>query len=391
MPLTPEQKALRATGYGASEVAAVVGVGPGRLIDLYAAKVAPAIDEPDQENIAMELGSLLEEPIAKIYERRTGTYLAPVGTLRHPTRPLALATPDRARFPSDAARDLALGGEHGTGLITTVESLGSAERLVELKSTGTRYRRDYGPAGTGQVPEEKAIQAIWQMGVTGQRVVDMPVLFRGEWGVSVEIYTVAWNEAVFEWLYQEVERFHSDYVTPRRPPPPDGGDAYDEALSRLHPKHRLPSFVASEADEEVMLRYAKFRTVAHRADVLKKQAAQELKNRIGDAEGMLSAALGKLTWKRSADKTEVDWQKAAQDALALGGLVLNGLRRLRDDGAIPTPESLSELETRLKAIVPEATRVRPGYRSLRLYPKGEADLELARLQIAMDALTPGEE
>ena len=384
MALTDEQKRMRAEAFGASEAPTLVGVGPGKLSDLWQAKLDPTFDaiEAGDQNDLVELGSEYEDPVCRIYARRTSTFLAPVATLRHPTKPLAVATPDRARFTFGPPRA-------PTKEITTLEELEDADRLVEAKTTGSRYRRDYGRAGSGVVPEEKALQCIWQMGVTGLRVVDLPVLFMGEWGRRVEVFTVTWNEALFEWMYEAAERFWRDHVVTKRPPPPDGSETYDEALARLYPADRKPPAVADAEDERLMLDFAKMREVERRSDLLKKKLGQQLKLRIGEAGGLISPTLGKLSWTRSKDSTEVDWQKAAQDALTLGGLCLDGFKRFRDNEAVASPESIAELERRLKAIVPEATKVRNGHRSLRLYPKGDAALELARLNVALDALGDG--
>ena len=46
MSLTPEQLELRRSGYGASEVATIVGVGPGKLVQVYEEKkFGPAPEE----------------------------------------------------------------------------------------------------------------------------------------------------------------------------------------------------------------------------------------------------------------------------------------------------------------------------------------------------------
>lgn len=386
MALTDEQKRMRAEAFGASEAPTLVGVGPGRLSDLWRSKMDPTADlitDGDQNDL-IELGVEYEDPVCRIYARRTGTHLARVATLRHPTKSLAVATPDRARFNFGPPRA-------PLEMITTVDGLQDADRLVEAKSTGNRYRRDYGVAGSGVVPEEKALQCIWQMGVTGLRVVDLPVLFMGEWGRRIETFTVTWNEDLFEWMYEAAERFWRDHVVTKKPPPPDGTEAYDELQAAVFPRDTRAAVVASADDEALMLRFAKFREVARRAELLKKREGQALKNIIGDAAGLTSASLGKLSWTRSRDGSEVDWQSAAQNALALAGLCLNAFDTLKATGEQISDENRANLVERLKGIIPDATRVKPGHRSLRFYPAkgGEADLELARLSLALDALEEG--
>lgn len=381
--LTDAQKKLRAERYGSSEVAAICGIGPGKAIDVYLSKVHPEVER--EENLLMELGSLLEQPVASVYGRRTGTFLATCDSLSNPKYPLAICTPDRARFTTEEA----LKAVAVNGPISTIEALEGADRLVEVKTTGRGHRHEYGREGSGSVPEEKALQATWQLGLTEKSICDMPVLFRGDWNVTLEVFTVALNADLFAWAYDEVSRFHTNHVLKHVPPPPDGTDRYDEALARMFPADRKPPAVADEVDEQLMLDYAKFREVARRAELLKKKAGQRLKARIGDAGGLISTTLGKLSWTRSKDSTEIDWQQAANEFQTLSGLCLNAFDTLSATGEQITPENRAKLVERMKAIIPAATKTKAGYRSLRLYPKGAAELELARLNVAMDALEEG--
>lgn len=390
MALTDEQKRLRVEAYGSSEAPTVVGVGYGKLIDLYESKVNPLVDEEENldDMLAAELGTLEEAPIARVYERRTRCMLERVVTLRHPTKPLAVATPDRARFTA-GAREAAIGfGLNDRGELIDRESLEYADRLVEVKRHAAQFRRDYGPEGTGQVPEHEAIQTTWQMGVTGVHVADIPVLFVNDWGCKLEVFTVTFNQELFDWIYECVERFHHDHVLKRVPPPPDGSDRYDEALARMFPADRKPAMVADESDERLMLDFAKYRELVRRAETLKQKLGQQLKVRIGDASGMTSARLGKLSWTRSRDKQDVDWQRAAQGALTLAGQCLDAFDTLKAAGEHLSDSNRAQLVARLKSIIPDATVTKPGHRSLRFTPaKGsDADLELARLQLALDAL-----
>lgn len=382
--LTKEQLELRRSGIGASEIATIVGVGSGSLIELYGSKVLPRSDETESDEalLARELGTVLEDPVAQIYARRTKTFLAPAQTFRHPTRSLAIATPDRARFLSNDAfrealsRSFARSGDMPHGILD-LEAVSNAERLVEVKTHAARYRRDYGPAGSEIVPEDKAIQVTWQMGVTGLQVCDLPVLFRGDWGCSLEVFTVHFNQALFDGLYEAAERFWFDHVAKKVPPEPDGSDRYDEFLARAFPTNTQPPFPASEQEEELMMRYAKLREVERRADALKKVAKQQLVSIIGGADGITSARYGKLTHKSTKPSTKIDWETAAHNALMLAGQCID---------AFEPCENKDALIAELKDIVPRNTKEKPGYRSLRAYFTGEADFEMARLSIALDAL-----
>lgn len=373
MALTEKQKQLRAKGYGASEVAALVGLSFKTPIDVYRDKVLGLVEEPEDENLAAEFGDMLEEPTAKVYAKRTGKFLARVHTQQHPTKPLAIATPDRAAFLTAVAR-----GDPRR----KVEDLGAepVERLVEVKTTASANRRDYGTPGTDEVPEEKVIQCIWQMGVARGRgsdvlCVDLPVLFRGEWGIQILDFSVQWNEAVFEGLYDTVAKFDRDHVQAKKPPPADASDAYLAFLSRAFPTHR-EGFVmkATPEQEQLMLRYALGRQIADRAEAYKKRIAAALRATIGDAEGIESETLGRITYKRTKDSTSVNWQGIAEDALRQLGLLI----QMMPDDMRPT------WEAEYRALRPRHTKPRAGYRALRTYFTKDSKAEqVERQQLAM--------
>lgn len=384
MSLTDDQRKLRATRYGSSEVAAICGIGPGSAIDVYLMKVDPASDVRD-ENLLMELGTLLEEPVAQVFARRSGTFLATCGSLVNPRYPLAVCTPDRAVFRTeDEAR--------AAGHITTVDALENALKILEVKTTGQGHRKEFGREGSGQVPEAKAVQAVWQLGLTGKDVCDMPVLFRGDFSVRLEVFTVAANPDLFGSIYEMVSRFDRDFVKKRVPPPPDASDSFDEAIQKLHPYDRKAALVADAEDERLMLEFLRFRAVEKRAEHFKKLVSQQIKLRMGEAGGLTSSTLGKISWTRSKDGSEVDWNMAANDALTLAGQCIQAFGTLREHGEHLKPEIQANLALRLKQIVPDATRVKGGFRSLRAYPKkgSEADLSEAALKLTLAPLKLGD-
>lgn len=399
MALSDEQKKLRAEAYGSSEVATIVGKRhPGALMRLYEAKRTGNYDDAES-SLPADLGTLLEDPVATKYAELTSTWVAPVAPLRHPTKKLAVASPDRARFVTEeswraayesAGRRAKVVDSLGRQVLDA-EALADAERLVEVKTHAQRFRRDYGPAGTGQVPNNEAIQVTWQLGCAGLKVADLPVLFRGDFGVRIEVFTVAWNSDLFDRIYEAVERFHVEHVLAGVPPPPDGSDAYDDALERTYPRTGKDCMVASAEEEELMLRFGKLKAVEKRAEKYAKLLGQDLKLRIGQSGGLSSARLGTLRWSFVNGKPEVDWQKAATDALALAGQCINAFGALRAANEHLRPDLEQQLQERLRAIVPSATSDKAGYDKLQLYPKkgSEADLQLARLNLVLDALDPG--
>ena len=87
----------RRRGIGGSDVSAIIGISPFRTArDIYYDKVGIAAVEEDEGNwVAMEMGHLLEDLVAKIFERKTGLKIYQIKKMfRHPLYPFMLADVD---------------------------------------------------------------------------------------------------------------------------------------------------------------------------------------------------------------------------------------------------------------------------------------------------------
>lgn len=87
----------RRHGIGGSDVAAIIGVSPFRTArDTYYDKLGIAAVEENEGNwVAMEMGHLLEDLVAKIFERKTGFKIYQIKKMfRHPLYPFMLADVD---------------------------------------------------------------------------------------------------------------------------------------------------------------------------------------------------------------------------------------------------------------------------------------------------------
>ena len=87
----------RRRGIGGSDVSAIIGISPFRTArDIYYDKVGIAAVEENEGNwVAMEMGHLLEDLVAKIFERKTGLKIYQIKKMfRHPLYPFMLADVD---------------------------------------------------------------------------------------------------------------------------------------------------------------------------------------------------------------------------------------------------------------------------------------------------------
>lgn len=87
----------RRHGIGGSDLAAIIGISPFRTArDIYYDKLGIAAVEEDESNwVALEMGHLLEDLVAKIFERKTGLKIYQIKKMfRHPLYPFMLADVD---------------------------------------------------------------------------------------------------------------------------------------------------------------------------------------------------------------------------------------------------------------------------------------------------------
>ena len=95
----PREKWLefRRQGIGGSDAAAVLGISPFRTgVDLYYDKLGLPVAESEENWVAMEMGNLLEDLVARIFAKKTGLKVTPMKMMfQHPDHPWMLADLDR--------------------------------------------------------------------------------------------------------------------------------------------------------------------------------------------------------------------------------------------------------------------------------------------------------
>lgn len=280
MSLTPEQQAIRATGIGGSEIAGLAGLSPWiRPIDIFQRKLGIA---PDIANHHLERGVFMEPALLAWYSARTGRRAARCETtLPHPKYRRVLATPDAI----------------------VLDDNGGRERTLEVKAPNWRLARDWGGAGTDEVPEYYIPQLMFEAACAGVSVADAAAEIDGD----LRIYSVPFNEALFEALADMAERFWRDHIETQTPPPPDFSESYSQYLARAFPQSRGFMRQAGAAEEALVeeLREARRRRAA--AEETEAALANKLKAAIGEADG-IEGPWGKVTWRKASDSTATDWK-----------------------------------------------------------------------------------
>ncbi len=273
--LTPEQQAIRATGIGGSEIAAVAEMSPyAGPLDVYLAKVE-GLEIPDNE--AMKRGRFLEPGLGAWYADRFGVTLGQLGTIRHPTRPLAVCTPDF--------------------LYSTADGL----RVLSIKAPGPQTADQWGEPDTDEVPTAYLLQLTWECGILaalGESLSaehHIAALIFGD----LEVYVVRFDPELFEMLLGKAEAFWAKHIAPKVPPPLTGSDSTRDWLARRFPRDTRPCRPATAGEADAMLAFRDAAIALDSIEEVKALWGNRLREAIGDAGGLESPD-GRVTWR--ADK-----------------------------------------------------------------------------------------
>ena len=308
MSLTAEQHALRRTGITGSEIATLAGLNPyGAPIDVYRRKVE---GETVEESHHMRRGQFMEPAIIEWYKYETGRKVRDVGTLSHPLMPLVIATPDGISSEQD----------------------GSDQRVIEIKSPGPRTFREWGPSGTDEFPKMYRPQLSWECAVTGLDKADLVADVGGE----LRVYPFEFDAFEFELLYDVAQRFWTNHVLTKTPPPPDASDSARDYLRSKSPRAELSLAHDDGSAEQWVAQYRKATKEVDYWDHKKQEARNNLEALIGSHEG-IDGTWGKILFRNNKDGTAIDYKALVE--------------RMQ-----PSPE-----------LVKEFTKIKPGPRVFRPY------------------------
>lgn len=183
----------RQTGIGGSEIAAIVGLNQYRTpMQVWESKVNPVQDEETSQPAYW--GTVLEDVVAKEYALRTGNKVQRLTKqMRHPDFDFAIANIDRAVINPTISGNV----RWKDGKLTT-------NRILECKTANGFMAKQWGEAGSDQVPDSYLIQCQWYMGVTGANICDLAVLIGGQ---DFRIYTINRDDELIADLLQQGAAF----------------------------------------------------------------------------------------------------------------------------------------------------------------------------------------
>lgn len=285
-PGAPEQEwhAVRATGIGGSDIAAICGLNKYTSpLEIWLAKTGnplPRRDNPELDESA-EMGHELEPVVARRFTKKTGlpAYDNP-GTLRRPDVPWLLVNLDRYTAENN---------EIGALELKTRSSYALNDWLIEP-------------------PVSVQVQVQWELAVTGWNFAWTAALIGGQRTI---VHRIDRDQALIDDLLSIGEEFWG-WVQNRQQPPVDGTPATGEALDRLHAQAEDRIVVADALEVEGLL---KQRATAKEQIAAGELALQDAENRLkaiaGDATDV--HIRGELAYSWRPRRGQISWKAAALD------------------------------------------------------------------------------
>lgn len=270
---------LRDGGIGSSEVPTLLGLNPFETpYALWRRK--RGLDGPQEESEAMLMGHLLEDAVAKRWERETGFKVIP-GTeadflFIDPERPFMRVSPDR------------------------LYKEGEAMRILECKTTGRAVEPD-------DIPLHWFVQVQYQMGVAGIEKASIAWLVNGRKFGSLDMDLVP---DYFATLSQTVARFWEENVVGgKEPEPMDVQDVQAKFAQSCKDK-------IVEATPDILEAYTRLKDINGKIAGLEAEAKAEsdkLKMFMLDAEIIEYEGQKLCTWKSAKDTASFDAKRFCKE------------------------------------------------------------------------------
>lgn len=289
--------AYRYTGVGASDVSTLLGLNRhGAAMEVYEEKrgVIPMVDEVEAEDgsEAAEWGTALEPVVRRKFSRKVRLTITKPGTFRSVRWPWLLVNPDGLVQNPPGRWPVA----DGAGPIEAYEGKTASVYVAD-------QWRD------GQLPDHAELQCQTVMAVLGYDGMHVACLIGGQRMVT---RYVARDEGLIADIVDLTEEFWHDHVLAGVPPPPDGGVACAEFLTRRYRHAHAGTHAVAPAEQAAFIRaaYAQERAADTyvKGGLLGKNTARAL---IGDNEELIDPDGEVVATWRHTGKLDLDALAAA--------------------------------------------------------------------------------
>lgn len=280
----------RRDGVGASDVAAICGLSTfGSPMAVYLDKVGLAPEQPETDS--MRWGKLLEPVVAAEFAEQTGLYVVCPQLLVH----------DEDQWWRRATLD-GLVVEYDAGTMDGI--VASALGLIEIKTTRDSSWDD-------GIPDRVALQIQYQLGVAQMEHAWLAVLHGGQ---RLAIHELDFQPDVFAALCSLVDRFYSEHVIPRNPPPADSNPATTAALKgAFGDRADGSSVVLDDETLQVAAEWLPAKAALKEAEAHVELIENRLRAALGDAVEACDECGPILSWKPQPLRGRIDEKRLAAD------------------------------------------------------------------------------
>lgn len=264
-------------GVGGSDASAVIGFNPYKsAFTLWAEKTGRI---PEFEgNLITEVGSYLEEFVAKLFERETGKKVRRKNRmLVNSDYPWAFGDVDRLVVGEKA--------------------------LVEIKTTNSFPIMKQ--VRNGEFPEQYYAQVVHYLAVSGLEKAYLAVLIGCR---DFKIFELERDEGEIEALMNAEEEFWNGYVKNNTPPPADGAESTSETISTIYPESN-DSEVSLMAYENDLKQYMTYSSLIKDVEKQRDEVANRIKAFMGES-GRGESNGYKVSWT-SSERKSFDTKKFA--------------------------------------------------------------------------------
>jgi len=265
-------------GYiGGSDVAACMGLSRWKTpLQLWAEKTGEVEPKDLSGNEAVELGTELEDFVAKKFERKTGM------KVRRAPQIYFHKQYDYMRCQVDRLIE-------------------GKDELLEVKTTSGWNAREW---EGDEIPQDYILQVMYQLGITGRKVGYIAVLIGGQ---SFKWKKIDFDKELFDTIVSKVIVFW-DCIQSKTPPMATGDD--NDFLLQLFPENDDQYQHIEELNDKIGLLQQLKGTISDTM-AQKDEIEAQIKQVIGDCLGVATSQYV-VTWKKQ-DSMRVDVEKLKAD------------------------------------------------------------------------------
>jgi putative phage-type endonuclease len=246
----------------------------------------------DVQTEAMEHGLGLEEYIAHWWARKNGKEIRKSEFMRHPDHAWAAATPDYEIVGEDA--------------------------YLECKNVSYWVGRDFGPAGSDELPDWFVTQGQWQMGIGAKSKIHYAVFVGGN---EMRDYgPVPFDKTLFDFLFRKCSEYRDAYLIPDNPPPLNESDHDKRWVDGAHKLVALGERIMSTPDVDALCKeLGQIRNMKWAGESIQQGLETKIKDFMASAE-MMDTTSGPFTWRPAAGRTTTDWMSVAIGIVAYAAM-----------------------------------------------------------------------